>query len=555
MVLSMPRPTQRVGTKSFQFRQRIPHDVRDAVRGRRLAIPLGETIHTVTVSAKAEMIEFSLRTSDPARAKVLQAAVVSYLERTWAEIRRGPAKLSHKQIVALAGELYADFVKAFEDDPGTPERWADILVENALAAAAKTGTGSLMIRFDAASERFARHASLRDRFGGFMEAVLARRSLIVDEASRTALLEQVARVMDEAALRLMANAEGDYRPDSNAERFPAWVQTTPREAVPAQAKSATAVSNFDDLFSRWKRGTSPAPSTVATWRSYVRAFGEFLGHDDPHNVTTADVLRWKDDLLSNGRQDIGNTYLAALRAIYNHAADNAATSGITENPAKGVVVRQKKKAGTRRLPYDAQEVARILSAAKAEASEVRRWVPWLVALTGARVGEIAQLWATQVVTVDGVPCLRIAPAEDGGTLKTEVSERDVPIHPALLDAGFLDFVAARKGRPLFYAGTGRRAGNSTDDDSRRHPSKGVSNRLAQWIRGLGFNDPRKAPNHAFRHWFKSECIRAEVPDSVADALQGHSSGRESDTYRHIDAATKLRYLTRIVPPTLKSPAD
>jgi integrase len=520
-----------------------------------LAIPLGDVIHTVLVSPKAEMIEFSLRTSDPAEARMRQAAVVSYLERTWAEIRRGPTKLSHKQVVALAGELYRDFVKAFESNPGSPERWVNVLVENALAAATKTGSGALMIRADAAGARFAKLASLRDRFGGFMEALLARRSLVIDDDSRAALLEQVARVMDEAALRLMANAEGDYRPDQNAERFPTWAQATPQEVPSPAAGSSKAVTTFDDLFARWKLGASPAPSTVTTWRSYIRAFADFLGHDDPRKVTTADVLRWKDDLLARGRQDIGNTYLAALRAIYNHAVDNAATSGIAENPAKGVVVRQKKKAGTRRLPYEAQEVARILAAAKAETSEVRRWMPWLVALTGARVGEIAQLWATQVVTIDEVPCLRIAPAEDGGTLKTEVSERDVPIHPAILETGFLDYVKTRKGRPLFYAGTGRKAGNSADDDSRRHPSKSVSNRLAQWIRGLGFDDARKAPNHAFRHWFKSECIRVEIPDGVADALQGHSSGRESDTYRHIDAPTKLRYLAKIVPPALKGPSS
>ena len=63
---------------------------------------------------------------------------------------------------------------------------------------------------------------------------------------------------------------------------------------------------------------------------------------------------------------------------------------------------------------------------------MRRWLPWLLALSGARVGELAQLWGQRITEVDGVPVMKIAPAEDGGSLKNEGSERIVPIHPAIL---------------------------------------------------------------------------------------------------------------------------
>ena len=71
---------------------------------------------------------------------------------------------------------------------------------------------------------------------------------------------------------------------------------------------------------------------------------------------------------------------------------------------------------------------------------------------------------------------------------------------------------------LFYRGARKGERKSA---GRRHASKGVANHLAAWVRENGFEHKRKAPNHAFRHWFKTACQKAGVLDSVADAIQGH----------------------------------
>ena len=52
--------------------------------------------------------------------------------------------------------------------------------------------------------------------------------------------------------------------------------------------------------------------------------------------------------------------------------------------------------------------------------------------------------AVRITEIDGIPVMKIAPAADGGTIKNAGSERDVPIHPALIERGFLDFVVHRK---------------------------------------------------------------------------------------------------------------
>jgi integrase len=124
-----------------------------------------------------------------------------------------------------------------------------------------------------------------------------------------------------------------------------------------------------------------------------------------------------------------------------------------------------------------------------------------LALSGARVGEVAQLWGHRVTKVHGVVVMKIAPAEDGGTLKNEGSEREVPIHPAIIERGFLDYASAKGAVPLFYRGARKGGARSV---GRRHASKGVANHLAAWIRENGFTDMLKA-NHALRHWFKTAC--------------------------------------------------
>jgi integrase len=301
---------------------------------------------------------------------------------------------------------------------------------------------------------------------------------------------------------------------------------------------------FEALWIRWEREAKPAPSTVSTWLGYVLQFERHLGHDDPRRVTADDVVGWKDALLARGLTSVRDGHLAAIKTLFNYAVRNRL---LNANPAQGLTTARKAQAGTRRLLYDDDEVARLLSLADRETRPSRHWLPWLTALSGARVGEVAQLWGNRVVAIDGIPVMKIAPAADGGTIKNVGSERDVPIHPAIIDRGFLDFVRTKNGGPLFY--TGRKSKRSTTDRPPKHASKGVADHLASWIREQGFSDPRKDPSHALRHWFKTKCLALGMPDSVVDAIQGHTlKGGAAATYRHISLRTMADAIDRLPVP-------
>ncbi|KQZ28538.1 hypothetical protein ASD50_19655 [Mesorhizobium sp. Root552] len=326
-----------------------------------------------------------------------------------------------------------------------------------------------------------------------------------------------------------------------------------KQLAPDASSTRTEFSKFaavslDELFQRWEEESKPSASTLSTWRGIVRNLKAHLGRkaSDIRSIQSNDIVDWKDELVKSGKaaKTISNGHLGCARALFRFAVANKL---MDTDPAEGVRVSRKTKPGTKMLAYESDEVAGLLKLASAAVEPWKRWLPWLSAATGSRIGEMAQLHGSHILERDGIAVVKIAPATDGGSIKNAESERLVPIHSKLIKDGFLDFVKARGDGPLFYQRT-------SGDPKRKHASKGLSNRLAAWIRANGFTDPRKAPNHALRHWFKSEAARLGIPDSIADAIQGHSDRRASSGYRHIALQMMSNAIEQIeLPPHHTSP--
>ena len=77
--------------------------------------------------------------------------------------------------------------------------------------------------------------------------------------------------------------------------------------------------------------------------------------------------------------------------------------------------------------------------------------------------------------------------------------------------------------------------------------------MADWIRQQGFDNPRKAPNDALRHWFKTAASRTGVQDRLADAIQGHAGRSVAATYRHFDLKTLAQAIAAIPIPGGENP--
>ncbi|GLK85478.1 hypothetical protein GCM10017653_35480 [Ancylobacter defluvii] len=148
----------------------------------------------------------------------------------------------------------------------------------------------------------------------------------------------------------------------------------------------------------------------------------------------------------------------------------------------------------------------------------KRWVPWLCAYTGARVGEIAQL-RKQDVRQEGEHWV-ITLTPEAGPIKTK-EVREIPLHPHLVEMGFPAFVGGSQAGYLFI--TPSRDGDVIG------PLQGLKNRLAEFGRSV-VSDPNVSPNHAWRHRFKTVGMDAGVSERVLDAICGHAPRTVGATY-------------------------
>jgi integrase len=306
-------------------------------------------------------------------------------------------------------------------------------------------------------------------------------------------------------------------------------------AVSAGAASlpVTPSVTFDSLMKGWEAERKPLPKTSYEYRRVIRDLRAFLGHDDAGKLTSGDVVKWKAHLVEGELhpKTIKDAKLAPLRAILQWGADN---NHLPSNPASRVTIEVKQRAGDGKRGFSDDEATLILRAAFAEKDGAKKWIPILGAYSGARVAELAQLRVGDVVEISGVHCFRITP--DAGPLKTRSSERIVPLHPAVVEAGFLKFVQGVKQGPLFPSMKpdvfGSRGGNATKI-------------LGRWVRGLGLTDERLSPNHSWRHRFKTLCRRHGLAIDIANAITGHLRKTVADGYGEFPPEALYREIEKI----------
>jgi len=245
-------------------------------------------------------------------------------------------------------------------------------------------------------------------------------------------------------------------------------------------------------------------------------------------VTADDIIAFKNHRIEQGvsLKTIGMGDLSAIRQLYKWGVANRK---VGHNPADGVKVAKQKKKRSRDPGFTDEEAVAVLSAAfhhksvgKAvkHLSNGRRWLPWLCAYSGARVGEMTQLRKQDLRQENGLWIIKITP--EAGTVK-DGDFRDVPLHPHLVEQGFPDFVAKAADGYLFM----KVYGNT--DEAQRAAWKSAKNRLTDFVR-TAVTDPDVQPNHAWRHRFITLARNLDIPWDTRCAITGHEPGEEGAKY-------------------------
>ncbi len=563
MALAMPRP---FATKSgsFYLNVRVPNQLRDLARGRRVTLPVGDSHATVTLTEK---VFVSLRTKDPETAKSRFRLAIHALDEFFEALATGPRPLTRTQRAALVGDIYREAVRDLDTDDSMLDAIETITTEfeaNVAHHLGKTSdepgldgagrpadekTAELMAAIDMydpmalaawaakyETDPSKRATALEQLYGPLVDDEIGRKQLLVDAETRSLTLEAMDTVAD--AFGDMANRRlttMDYA-DPFGAGLPAW--NAPKQPVPRADVTPRDILTVEKLFEKWKdaHAKTRSASTLRRYGFSIDALKTYWGKKDVRLLTHADVWDWaKERQKTVPAHTINKNDLVAVSSLLNWATTHLAGQLLTSNPAKDVKLPEEKRTITREKRFRDGEIAAILRAARRaranpkmpRASASRRWSAWICAYTGCRIQETC--WVTkQDIYRDGEIWMINFP-------KTKVDiARRVPLHPALIEEGLLAFHAQAPAGYLFCGDVAQKPGATRSQQEQR------ASELSEWIREQVTLDPSLSPNHGWRHTFVARAEAAGISKRASNAITGHNTKKDASDGYYDPSAKELK---------------
>ncbi len=242
--------------------------------------------------------------------------------------------------------------------------------------------------------------------------------------------------------------------------------------------------------------------------------------------------------------------IGAMRDIQKHAASILDLTTITPDDLVIKPIQERKTARTRGgKAFSKTDVEAIFSGYiyrgalptnRTKAYPFWFWLPLVGYFTGARTNEIAQLDTADIREIDGYPCFDFCPDAPGAfeakRVKTDEA-RQVPIHPRLIELGFLDYVESQrrdKQKKLFGDGLAYLPPRNEDHDHNKEgwaksASKFFNEAPKGYLVEIGVHKAHDGKSlYSFRHTLETNLRHARrngkrnADQYLIDAITGHT---------------------------------
>jgi integrase len=330
-------------------------------------------------------------------------------------------------------------------------------------------------------------------------------------------------------------------------------QPPPSVTEPSRASPSVTVADLERAF-RETKFPSVSPSTVQGYAPVFRLLRDVLGADTPlASITHDDGLRLFETVkalptnalkrgalkelgtvaaVAEGKRlglavvsakTVNDKYMGNIGALFRFAAKRG---WISINPVHGLRARDPVNDRDRRDSFG-PSLQKLFGATpwtpKDTSKPLHYWGPLLGLFHGLRLGEIAGLLVRDISEEGGEPMLLL---RDGKRpLKTKAARRDMPLHPTLIELGFLKFVKEGRekaaGDELLFPGQKAYA--------RDQWGRGLGEWFGKRVKALGL-EGTKLGMHSLRHDFRDALREAEVSEEVAHYLMGHTIPGMSKVY-------------------------
>jgi integrase len=485
-----------------------------------VAIPRSQHGHPAWEGKK--IVSISLRTGDLPTARAERNKLMGEFQRKVDRIKSGG--MSATDIAAEGERAKAELLAAILQPPSAEEmrqqqEWAELtagLYDDMTAGLEAEVTEDIV----AISERM----GVPIEPGTALERTLR---VAIHNAKRGALREQMATQM--APLK-------DALWPSTAPSPPPAAQAVEPETPPDETISTAADIYIDELRHKKK---NLGPDAIALRRKVARLFVSYTGDATVNSITIAQAKdfmnriarfspTWRGDTFAEiekqhagGEQRLSvlttNTYVAVLKAMLRSAMRRGTYRGPL-NPFDDL--HQAGAEAESYVAFEIDELNKLFADTKLRTKpkhhDNQTALPWLALLglyTGARIEELAQLSVADVRQEHGTAVLDIH-AKNGNRLKSKSSERLVPIHSAIINAGFLHYVAALPKSGRLFPGLKGRASRGGKLGTN------VAESFGRWRKRVGLTRKGLA-FHSLRHNTTQALERAGVEESDVARVLGH----------------------------------
>ena len=259
-----------------------------------------------------------------------------------------------------------------------------------------------------------------------------------------------------------------------------------------------------------EHGSNVKPTTLKNLEHNYRVIGtvfETIDVTDMRTHTRADLIALRTELLTTRKPSTVNNLITQMSTVFDWAVNN-------DHIAKAYTAKLKLTKGTdsEREAFTRDQVVKLV--AHANTMPIDSWQRWgltVLAITGARVGEVAQLTKQDLLEVDGLLCISINEDAPDKSIKNKFSNRVVPLVDGALGFNLEEF---RKGVELGALAS----------------IQGISGIQVRKLLGkamrdiLGLGQGSTQTLHSLRHHMASSMKSEGVPVAYAQAILGHSSG-------------------------------
>lgn len=261
-------------------------------------------------------------------------------------------------------------------------------------------------------------------------------------------------------------------------------------------------------------------------RSAIERFVNHTNIKSLEDCTKHKAVEFKQSLITSGLSNITiNKFIGKLSGLFDYIQAHYEHSNIFD----GLKIKRAKQETTR-TAYKKQEAQELIKFADKQ-QQHHKFMILLGLFTGCRANELAQLYTSDIVKIDGIWSILIQATKPDQKLKTTNASRIVPVHSELIRAGFIEFV---KGRGLDCR---------LFPEFKYSPVDGCSKAFVQWFIQ---HKPVAKTYHEIRHSFATQLRAHDVSLNVAAQLLGHGVGAISFDRYGSTAQTQIHILKQAV---------